>query len=236
MTDPSPRRPRVVCHMMMSLDGRIVVDGWPLAAGERREYEQVHAWYDADAWMVGRVTMERHFAAGTRSADEIAAQHPGDARGDWVAPGEHESFAIALDPLGKLRWESGDIDGDHLIAVLTHFVSDDYLESLRAAGVSYVLAGARDVDLALAVEKIAEQFGVRTLMLEGGGGINGSMLAAGLVDEISVLVAPVTDGRIGTATLFDIAGASAEPHRLALEHVERRAGDVLWLRYRVASY
>ncbi len=31
-------RPRVVCHMMMSIDGRIVVDGWPLlpASGARR--------------------------------------------------------------------------------------------------------------------------------------------------------------------------------------------------------
>ncbi len=236
MTDSSLRRPRVVCHMMMSIDGRIVVDAWPLAADERREYEQVHAWYDADAWMVGRVTMERHFAAGVRSNGEIADQLAEGAREDWVAPGDHDSFAIALDPLGKLRWESGDIEGDHLIVVLSNRVSNAYLASLRAAGVSYVLAGAPDVDLALAVEKLGAQFGVRTLMLEGGGGINGSMLAAGLVDEISVLVAPVTDGRVGTATLFDIAGASAEPRRLALEHVERRTGDVLWLRYRVASY
>lgn len=235
MTEPSLRRPRVVCHMMMSIDGRIVVDGWPLAADERREYEQVHAWYDADAWMVGRVTMERHFAAGVRSG-EIADQRAGGAREDWVAPGDHDSFAIALDPLGKLRWESGDIEGDHLIVVLSNRVSNAYLASLRAAGVSYVLAGAPDVDLALAVEKLGAQFGVRTLMLEGGGGINGSMLAAGLVDEISVLVAPVTDGRVGTATLFDVTGGRAEPRRLALEHVERRTGDVLWLRYRVASY
>lgn len=236
MTDSSPRRPRVVCHMMMSIDGRIVVDGWPLAADERREYEQVHAWFDGDAWMVGRVTMERHFAAGVRSESEIADQHTDATREDWSAPGDYDSFAIVLDPLGKLRWASGDIEGDHLIVVLTSRVSNDYLASLRTAGVSYLLAGAPEVDLALAVEKLGAQFGVRTLMLEGGGGINGSMLAAGLVDEISVLVAPVTDGRVGTATLFDIAGASAEPRRLAIEHVERRAGDVLWLRYRVASY
>jgi riboflavin biosynthesis pyrimidine reductase len=99
--------------------------------------------------------------------------------------------------------------------------------------VSYLLAGARDVDLPLALEKIGTRFGVRTLMLEGGGGINGSMLRAGLIDEISVLVAPVADGRVGTPTLFDVVG-EATPHRLMLDAVERRADDVLWLRYRIA--
>lgn len=65
-----------------------------------------------------------------------------------------------------------------------------------------------------------------------GGGINGSMLRAGLVDEASLLVAPVVDGRVGTAALFDVAG-EATPRRLTLASVERAAGDVLWLRYRV---
>jgi 2,5-diamino-6-(ribosylamino)-4(3H)-pyrimidinone 5'-phosphate reductase len=85
----------------------------------------------------------------------------------------------------------------------------------------------------MALEKIGARFGVKTLMLEGGGRINGGMLRAGLVDEVSVLVAPVVDGRIGTPALFDIDGEDWGPRRFALESVERRAADVLWLRYRV---
>jgi riboflavin biosynthesis pyrimidine reductase len=99
--------------------------------------------------------------------------------------------------------------------------------------VSYLLAGAREIDLSLALEKIGARFGVRTLMLEGGGRINGGFLRAGLVDEVSVLVAPVADGRIGMPTLFDVDG-DATPHRLELEAVERRDDGVVWLRYRVA--
>jgi 2,5-diamino-6-(ribosylamino)-4(3H)-pyrimidinone 5'-phosphate reductase len=99
--------------------------------------------------------------------------------------------------------------------------------------VSYLLAGARDVDLAMALDKIGARFGVRTLMLEGGGRINGGMFRAGLIDEVSLLVAPVADGRIGTPALFDVDGDDVAPSRLVLEAVERRAGDVLWLRYRV---
>ena len=63
--------------------------------------------------------------------------------------------------------------------------------------------------------------------------INGSMLHAGLIDEVSLLVAPVADGRIGTPALFDIDDDNVAPTRLVLDHVERRADDVLWLRYRV---
>jgi riboflavin biosynthesis pyrimidine reductase len=219
--------------MMSSLDGRIVTDGWPISPEGRRQYELVHADYAPDGWLCGRVTMAQHFAQRTRSEAELAREHRGAPREDFVAPGEHDSLAFAVDTRGHLVWDTSDIDGDHVVAVLSERVSDEYLASLRERGVSYLLAGAHDVDLALALEKIGERFGVRTLMLEGGGRINGSMLRAGLVDEVSVLVAPVVDGRIGTPALFDVDGEGIAPFRLALESVDRRADDVLRLRYRV---
>jgi len=221
--------------MMTSVDGRIVAGGWPLSPEARRQYELVHASYEADGWLCGRITMES-FAKGVRSDAEIAREHPGGAaREDFRAPGAHDSFAFAVDPSGRLAWASNDIDGDHVVAILSERVSDEYLGFLRARGVSYILAGARDVDLVLALEKIGAQFGVRTLMLEGGGRINGAMLRAELIDEVSVLVAPVADGRTGTAALFDVDGNDVVPRGLALVSVERRADDVVWLRYRVRS-
>jgi 2,5-diamino-6-(ribosylamino)-4(3H)-pyrimidinone 5'-phosphate reductase len=245
--DPTSRRPRVICHMLASVDGRIVTGGWPLTAEARKQYELVHASYEADGWICGRVTMEP-FAKRVRSDAEVAREHPspslrsgsgqapgGAPREDFLAPGAYDSFAFAVDPGGRLAWESNDIDGDHVVAILSERVSDDYLSFLRERGVSYLLAGARDVDLVVALEKVGVRFGVRTLMLEGGGRINGGMLRAGLVDEVSLLVAPVADGRIGTPALFDIDGVDVAPHRLELESVERRADGVLWLRYRVGA-
>ena len=235
------RRPRVICHMIASVDGRIVTGGWSLSPAARRHYEQVHASYAPEGWICGRVTMEP-FAKRVRSEAEVAQQHrslrsgpvPGGApREDFVAPGAYESFAFAIDPSGRLAWESNDIDGDHVVAILSERVSDEYLAFLRERGVSYLLTGAPEVDLALALDRIGARFGVRTLMLEGGGRLNGGMLRAGLIDEVSLLVAPIADGRIGTPALFDIDGDDVAPRRLALEAVERRADDVLWLRYRV---
>lgn len=218
---------------MASVDGRIVADGWPLCPEGRRQYELVHAHYAPSGWICGRITMEP-FAKAMRSEDEVAREHVGGApREDFRLPGEQDSFAFAVDPSGRLAWESNPIDGDHVVAILSERVSEKYLAFLRERGVSYLLAGARDVDLALALEKIGARFGVRTLMLEGGGRLNGGMLRAGLIDEVSLLLAPVADGRVGTPALFDVAGGEITPHRLALDTMERRADDVLWLRYRV---
>jgi 2,5-diamino-6-(ribosylamino)-4(3H)-pyrimidinone 5'-phosphate reductase len=219
--------------MTTSVDGRIVTGGWSVSAEVRREYELIHGTYEADGWMCGRVTMEP-FAKGVRSEVEVAREYAGDARReDFRASGEHDSFAFAIDPNGRLAWESNDIDGDHVVAILTKRVSDEYLAFLRARGISYILAGRRDVNLPLALEKIGGRFGVRTLMLEGGGRINGGMLRAGLVDEVSLLVAPVADGRVGTAALFDIEGADVAPRKLRLTSVEQRADDIVWIRYLV---
>ncbi len=231
----SSTRPRVVCHMATSIDGRIVVDGWPgsAAAAVRREYEAVHASYEPDAWLCGRITMEP-FAGAVRADADVAREHGGGAaREDFVAPGGHRSFAFAVDPSGRLAWQSNDIDGDHVVAILSERVGDAYLEFLRGRGVSYLIAGARDIDFAAALDRIGARFGVRTLMLEGGGKINGALLRAGLVDEVSLLVAPVADGRIATPTLFDADDIT--PNGLALDAVERRAADVVWLRYRVQA-
>ena len=230
---PTSQRPRVICHMMASVDGRIDVEGWPRAEAARGEYERVHASYEADGWLCGRVTMEP-FAKRVRDEAEVARRREGGAaREDFVAPGEHESYAFAVDAGGRLAWETNDVDGDHVVTILSERVSDAYLAFLRERGVSYLLAGADDVDLPLALEKIGARFGVRTLMLEGGGRINGAMLRAGLIDEVSLLVAPTADARTGRPALFDGEDDDGAPARLTLDAVERREHDVLWLRYRV---
>ena len=182
--------------------------------------------------MCGRITMEP-FAGAVRSDADVYRQYVGPPREDHIAPGSHDSFAIAIDPGGRLAWDKNDIDGDHVIAVLSDRVSGEYLAFLRDGGVSYLIAGKSDIDLAVALEKLGAEFGIRTVMLEGGGRINGGMLAAGLIDELSVLVSPVADGRIGIPTLFDVDADRATPRRLLLQGVERRADDFLWLRYRV---
>ncbi len=239
--DASSRRPRVICHMATSIDGRIVVNHWPasVAAAVRHAYDELHASFGAEAWMCGRLTMEP-FAKRVRSEAELASEYQRSApRPDFRADGGFESFAFAIDARGRLAWESNDISGDHVVAVLSERVSDEYLAFLREKGVSYLLAGTSDIDLAVALEKIARVFDVRTVMLEGGGRINGAMLDAGLIDEVSLIIAPVADGGLGRAALFDVDVEGGSPvlrhssSQLTLRSVEQRGAGLLWLRYDV---
>jgi riboflavin biosynthesis pyrimidine reductase len=154
-------------------------------------------------------------------------------RKDFVGDSDAESYAIAIDPSGKLTWKSNAIGGEHVIAVLSERVSDDYLAFLQSRGISYLFGGRTGIDLKKVLEKLGKEFGIRKLLLEGGGKINGSFLAAGLIDEVSILVAPVADGGIGTPSLFDAEAGRGPSRRLRLISVERLKGDLVWLRYEV---
>jgi 2,5-diamino-6-(ribosylamino)-4(3H)-pyrimidinone 5'-phosphate reductase len=231
---PTPRcraasgRPYVICHMVPSVDGRIVTKGWPLPRGLLSEYERTAATLGGDAWIIGRVSMEP-YAGRAPLPRGSAARLP---RTDFVARSDARSYAIAIDPGGKLRWESGSIDEDHAVTVLTERVPDRYLAFLRERGVSYLFGGRARIDVPVVLRKLRDLLGIRRLLLEGGGKINGSFLAAGCIDELSLLVAPIADGGVGTPTLFDAPG-SAPAVRLQLVSAHRRRGDLVWLRYRV---
>ena len=82
--------------------------------------------------------------------------------------------------------------------------------------------------------KLCEEFGIQRLLLEGGGRINGWFLAAGLVDEFSLLLAPVLDATTDPPASFDRPGINI-PKRFDFQSAERRDNDLLWLRYVTAQ-
>ncbi|MDE6787255.1 MAG: dihydrofolate reductase family protein, partial [Muribaculaceae bacterium] len=83
---------------------------------------------------------------------------------------------------------------------------------------------------------LGSDFGVRRLAVLGGGLINGGFLAAGLIDEVSLLLAPGIDGRQGWRAMFDgIANQSKLPTKLNLQSVERLDNDVIWIKYTIAK-
>jgi riboflavin biosynthesis pyrimidine reductase len=225
-------KPYVICHMVASIDGRISTSAWNLSPAGRAEYERTGATYQADAWMCGRITMAG-YARGTAPATPVSPS--GLAKTDFFAPHTHGPYAIAVDPSGKLYWHTNAIDGDHVVAVLTEHVSAEYLAFLQGQHVSYLFAGTQTIDLPTALAKIADTLQVKTLLLEGGGKINGAMLRAGLIDEISLLLAPIADGTKETPTLFDPLAQAVGAHpavRLTLRAVEQCADGIVWLRYR----
>ena len=223
-------RPYVICHMTPSIDGKIVPKNWPSLSIAYAEYERTAATLAADAWIIGRVSMEPY--AGKSKVPRRARTRP-IPRKDFIAQPDARSYAIAIDPSGKLTWASNAIDGEHVITVLSKRVSDDYLAFLQSRGVSYVFGGRASIDLRRVLAKLRKAFGIRRLLLEGGGRINGSFLAAGVIDELSILIAPVADGSIGTPTLFDAKAGKGLARKLRLISISRIKGDLVWLRYKL---
>ncbi len=225
------KRPQIICHMLASVDGKI--DGAALRAvtGEG-EYEATGGELKGDAWICGRTTMQLHFAE--KEPFVSVSNTPAGPQPVYVAR-RAESYAISVDTTGKLRWPASDIDGDHLICVVSEQVPGDYLTTLRETGISYIVSGQSSINLAEVANLLGKHFGIRTLLLEGGGHINGAFLEAGLVDEISLLLIPGVDGRHGIPSIFD--GVSLNKNTavpLTLKSVERRTNDTLWIRYEVA--
>lgn len=224
------KRPYIICHMASSVDGKI--DGSSLRSVMRPgEYEALHSKLGGDAWICGRTTMQQHFAENELFVS--ATNTPAGPQPPYVAR-RSESYAISVDTNGKLRWSNNDLDGDHLICIVSERAPSDYLDMLRKQKISYVVSGSSSVDLAQAVKLLGEHFGIRTLLLEGGGHINGGFLEAGLVDEVSLLLLPGIDGRHDIPAVFDgIADSKHTAVPLKLKSVERLESDALWIRYEV---
>ena len=223
-------RPHIICHMLSSVDGKI--DGAALrAVTASGDYEATGTTLEGDAWICGRTTMQQHFA---EDKPFVSATNRAAGPQPVHVARKAKSFAISVDTAGELRWASSDIDGDHLICVVSERAPEDYLSLLRDKGISYVVAGESAVDLVKAVNLLGEHFGIRRLLLEGGGHINGAFLQADLVDELSLLLVPGIDGRHEIPAVFDgVSPARKAAVPLRLLSVERRDKDALWLRYEV---
>ncbi len=82
-------------------------------------------------------------------------------------------------------------------------------------------------------EIIAEQFGVERMAVVGGGHINAGFLAAGLLDEVSVLIGAGIDGRGGMPAVFDGLPMERPVTELKLNSVRQYGSGAVWLRYAV---
>src|ERR1700712_4008319 len=88
------KRPYIICHMGSTVDGRIIGEHW----GRDHEkyssiYEECHNTFESQAWMVGRVTMEKDFTEGKQP--ELKTPDKPIAREPYIGDKDATSFAIA---------------------------------------------------------------------------------------------------------------------------------------------
>lgn len=234
------KRPYIICHMMASVDGRIDCPMVAQISGE--EYYTALESLGTSSKLSGRVTAALECSAVSEELfDEavVSSKRCGAVSVETLAQEsvfravKSEEYTIVVDTHGRLQMASGEADGHPLLVILSEEVSEAHLEMLRSHNVSWIATGKDSIDLHRAVEILAEQFDVSRLVLVGGGNINGGFLEAGLVDEVSVMIAPGVDGRRGETAVFDGCHWKGDaPYHLKLKSVELVEGtETVWLRY-----
>ncbi|WP_315706884.1 MULTISPECIES: dihydrofolate reductase family protein [unclassified Bradyrhizobium] len=228
-------KPHVICLMAASVDGRTLPSRWRPKGAAGDLFERVHDQLDGDAWLIGRVTGQE-FAKGKPYPATTDQVFPRTA---WLPRRDADAYGVVLDASGKIAWGRSDIGGDPIVVVLTEAVSDAHLAGLRSEGVSYIFAGRTQIDLALALECLNRDLGVKRLLLEGGGGANGAFLRAGLVDELNLIICPAVDGAKGAPSVFDSTEAEADQRapvtEMTLESSQLLDGGAILLRYEIQN-
>ncbi|MFR9148609.1 MAG: dihydrofolate reductase family protein [Hungatella sp.] len=236
-------RPYIFCHMMTSLDGKIMGNYMETPEGEAagdvfyRIAFGKEPYYKHQGWLSGRVTTDDNFTFyETPDLDENAGPVP---EGDFVAQPDADMYYVSVDPSGRLGWKNCTLTYEdthaHVLEVLTGKASNAYKTFLRKLGISYIIVGKDALDYELTLEKLKKLFGIETLMLGGGGVLNWSFIQAGLCDELSLVITPSADGSSKTPTLFMTKEGLTIDRAVnfELEHLEAKDGGSIWLRYRV---
>jgi riboflavin-specific deaminase-like protein len=205
-------RPYLMLNMASTLDGRASLDGRSGAIGNRADRELFHALRaGVDAVMAG---------AGTVRVERYGRIIPNEATRERRRERglDEEPLACVVSARLSLPDDTPLLNEPSARVVIV----TPSAASLTGASaqIEYVRAG-RDgrLDLRLAMRELAERFGVRTLLCEGGPHLNAELLQAGVVDELFLSLAPkLTGGEDVTGeALRIIAGATfAQPLELEL--------------------
>lgn len=232
-------RPYIVCHILSALDGKIIGTfmGTPAAQAASEEYAHIRNEYQANAWLYGTKTTKEFTAYREPKMDKTFLSVP---NGDFVAQTDASLYYVSIDTLGEIGWESGTFckpgrPDAHVIEVLTEKTPLAYRSYLRQKGVSYILAGKDTLDCCIAAEKLYGIFGIETMLICGGGTVNWTFLQQGVLDELSLLLAPVADGSPDTVTVFERMSSLPEssPVQFRLKKVEQLESDGVRLIYTV---
>jgi riboflavin biosynthesis pyrimidine reductase len=219
---PDRDRPWLRMNFVTSADGAATIDGRSAGLGS-----------PADKMLFGLLRMLADgvmVGAGTARDEGYGPLKLNDEARAWRK-------AAGLDPYPRMVLVSGQLDLDPATSlfadapirpiVITHASSDAEKRDALADVADVLVHGVDRVDMLAAVAELGEIYGISQILCEGGPLLFGSLLTAGLVDELCLTLSPILAGPGGPRI---IAGAptAAQPMKLASA---LNAGGTLLLRF-----
>ncbi len=184
-------KPYVIMNAGITLDGKIATVARDVKISGEEDLKRVHEIRKrVDAIMVGIGTV--------LDDDPRLTVHK--------IKSDRNPLRVVADSRLRVPMEARILNQDARTVIFTsELAPEDKAEKIRSLGHEVIVAGKERVDLKKAM-KILYEKGVKSLLLEGGGNLNFSMLRDNLVDEVSVAIAPVLVGGTNAVSLVEGEG------------------------------
>jgi riboflavin biosynthesis pyrimidine reductase len=219
--EPPGDRPWICLNMIATADGRAAIKGRAGHIANQADYELFHATRARmDGILVGAETIRvesygRAINSAAARERRVRAGLPADA----VTVVATRRVSLPAD-VGLLRAQ------ENTVVMLTPS-ADGELPTRAAATVRYL----RDPEMAGGVRRLASEYGLRSLVCEGGPNLNATLVPAGLVDELHLVYAPKLAGGLDPLTI--LGGPELDPP-IELELITlHESGGYLYSRYAV---
>ncbi|MFX0032443.1 MAG: 2,5-diamino-6-(ribosylamino)-4(3H)-pyrimidinone 5'-phosphate reductase [Candidatus Hodarchaeota archaeon] len=215
------KKPYIMLSTAMTIDGKISSKNGDSEISDEEDWKEVHKIRtQVDAIMVGKNTILRN----NPKLHIKFYQHTG-------------YYRIVIDSNLSIPIDSQIINFKPemypTIICTTENVTEDKINRFRTKNVKIIKSGTgNQVDIKLLMEKLYN-FGIRSILLEGGGNLNWSFLKEDLVDEIRIFVAPWIVGGKNAISFVEGDGFNKmiEAPRFRLIKVRQRENYVI-LKYK----
>jgi riboflavin biosynthesis pyrimidine reductase len=227
---PPEGRPYVILNMVMSADGKVVVEGTERGIGSKTDQELMRELrVNADVVLNGASTL-RVSGTSSRLGDEALER----IRVDRGKPPKPIAAIISRSgdlPLERIFFTARDFDA---VVYLSSVVPEARQRDIEATGRPVVLLPAGD-EMGAMLRHMRDELGAHVLLVEGGPTVNAQLWNGGLVDEYFLTLGPVIVG--GKDTLTAVEGPHAFalselPHLNLVSAVPNEETSEVYLRYR----
>ena len=223
----SPPLPHVSINVAMTADGKL--------APANRHFTPFTTKRDQDLMLELRTRFDA-VISGARTVDlgEVTLGTGGEKyRQRRRASGlKEEHLRVVVTGRGTLDCDAHIFDSKRPtspIIVLTTERAGKRLPALQKAADAVHVSPGKDLDFREALTWLRREWGVKRLLCEGGGAINGGLFLAGVVNEIYLTIAPVILGGRDAPTMADGAGFKKLNDALPLKLKRlQRVGDELY--------
>lgn len=231
-------RPRVIVSVIATVDGRVTLSRAERLLDEVPNRSWRTLWpADADEMLARRSAwIEQRYqpsvvlqGSGTFVNDDTGPLELPDTETDedlWndFLPHKSRRWFAVVDGRGRVGWRFKGDGETSLLVITSRSAPLPYLAYLRRESIPYLVAGDERVNLRAVLVKIRELLGAESVVSDAGGGLNGALIASGLVDKLHVITVPGLIGGPGTPSIMDgHHGNPARPRSHSARYMSRLA-------------